>query len=90
MWNDIKFEYYAIRVDFNTKKVNQFNIFDNAYVHNEALKAVVQYMTGAIKYDEYVKKLRSAIMCEMCGRVQYEISVGEAFEENAKRVQDKS
>ena len=86
MWNDIKFEYYAIRVDFNTKKVNQFNIFDNAYVHNEALKAVVRYMTQAITYDEYVKELRSAIMCEMCGRVQYEISVGEAFEENPENL----
>ncbi len=85
-WNDIKFEYYAIRVDFNTKKVNQFNIFDNAYVYNGALKAVVRYMTGATKYNEYVKELRSVIMHEMWARVQYEISVGEAFEENAKNL----
>lgn len=85
-WNDIKFEYYAVRVDFNTKKVNQFNIFDNTYVYNGALKAVVQYMTGVIKYDEYVKELRSVIMHEMWSRVQYEISVGEAFEENAKNL----
>lgn len=76
----LNFEYYAIRVDFNTKKVNQFNIFDNEYVYNVALKAVVKYLTKAINYDEFCKELSRGIGHEMGGRVQYEISVGEAFE----------
>ena len=76
---ELKFEYYALRADFNNKKVEQFNIFDNYYVYNETLKAVVKYMAGAIKYDEYVKEIRSTIMHEMWSRCQYEMAMGDMF-----------
>lgn len=76
---ELKFEYYALRADFNNKKVEQFNIFDNSYVYDCTVKAVVRYMSGAIKYDDYVKEIRSCIMHEMWARVQYEMAMGDLF-----------
>ena len=84
MRNEMKLEYYVLNHDFNKNEIYQFNIFDNYYVYNGAIKAVVNYMTGAYNYDAYVKELRSVIMHEMWSRVQYEIAVGGLFDEDMK------
>ena len=85
MRNEFKLEYYVMKHDFNKNEIYQFNIFDNYYVYNGALKAVVQYMAGTVSYDEYVKELRSVIMHEMWSRCQYEIAVGGLFENNTDK-----
>ncbi len=88
MAKEIKLEYYVLNHDFNSNKIYQYNIFDNYHVYHGALKAVVRYMSKAIKYDEYVEELRKVIMHEMWSRCQYEIAVGGLFskEEDYKKV----
>lgn len=83
---ELKFEYYALRADFNNKKVEQFNIFDNSYVYDCTVKAVVRYMSGAIKYDDYVKEIRNCIMHEMWARCQYEMAMGDMFVDNMDKL----
>lgn len=78
----LKLEFYTLNYDFNRKKVINYNIFQNKYVYDAAVKAVVRYMTGAINYCEYIEAIKKGIALEMHGRVQYEISVNDAFPKN--------
>ena len=84
---EMKLEFYAMRHDFNTKKVYWFNIFDSRQVYNDTVRAVVRYLSKAISYAEMKEEINRAVMYKMWSRCEYEISVGEAFEEDASKLE---
>ena len=57
----LELKFYVLNYDFNQKEVTNYNIFQNKYVYDEAVKAVVRYMTGAINYSEYIEAIRRGI-----------------------------
>ena len=84
---DLDFEFYVMNYDVNAKKLVRYNIFNNYYVYNGALKAVVKYLSKVIKYDEFKEELDEVIMHEMWSRCQYEIIAGDMFAKDMSELQ---
>lgn len=94
--NKMKFKFYVLNYDFNGKRVENFNIFNNILLNEETEKIVKKYLRSPknFKYDDYFnkqvlfgfegfcKELERLIMWQEWGRREYEISVGDAFEDN--------
>lgn len=92
----MKFKFYVLNYDFNGKRVENFNIFNNILLNEETEKIVKKYLRSPknFKYDDYFnkqvlfgfegfcKELERLIMWQEWGRREYEISVGDAFEDN--------
>lgn len=94
----MKFEYYVLNYNFNGKKVEMFNIFNNWYLQAETEKEIRKYLRSPSKYyyqkydfstkeychiygfDGLCETIKSLIMWQEWSRVEYEISVGDAFE----------
>ena len=98
--SDIRFEYYVLNYDFNGQQVEWFNIFRNAYVQEYTEKAVKKYLRSPknFKYerqgekpiygfDALCKEIERTIMWQEWGRREYEISVGDAFEDDCRRLE---
>ena len=93
---NVKLEYYVLNYDINRKKVINFNIFQNWALNDAVVKEVRKYIRAPknYRYDDYLKKetfygfealckeVQSLIMWQEWGRREYEISVGDAFEDN--------
>lgn len=81
------FEFYVLNYDFNRKKIINFNIFNNVYVYDCALKETKKHLRNRKKYpfESYVHELRGIIMWQEWGRREYEISVGDAFEDDINK-----
>lgn len=94
--NKMKFKFYVLNYDFNGKRVENFNIFNNILLNEETEKIVKKYLRSPknFKYDDYFnkqvlfgfegfcKELERLIMWQEWGRREYEISVGDAFEDD--------
>lgn len=92
----MKFEFYVLNYDFNGKRVENFNIFNNILLNEETEKIVRKYLRSPknFKYADYFnkqvlfgfegfcKELERLIMWQEWGRREYEISVGDAFEDS--------
>ena len=86
----MNFEYYVLNYNNNKHCVENFNIFNNIHVQEEVEKAVKRYLRSPSKYTYYhttlkgfdalCDEIRSIIQWQEWSRVQYEISVGDAFE----------
>lgn len=95
----MKFEFYVLNYDFNGKRVENFNIFNNILLNEETEKIVRKYLRSPknFKYDDYFnkqvlfgfegfcKELERLIMWQEWGRREYEISVGDAFEDDLEK-----
>lgn len=82
---ELDFKFYALNYDFNRKKIERFNIFDNHYVYENTLKLVVNYLGGSLDYPSFRDELLKRIKHEMWSRREYEISVGDAFEDDLSK-----
>lgn len=97
--NKMKFKFYVLNYDFNGKRVENFNIFNNILLNEETEKIVKKYLRSPknFKYDDYFnkqvlfgfegfcKELERLIMWQEWGRREYEISVGDAFEDDLEK-----
>lgn len=98
-----KFEFYVLNYDSNAKKVINYNIFNNCIVYKETLEEVEKYCKNPNKYcysdnisrdDSYVYGFKAfylalsrIIKYEEWSRREYEIFVGDAFEDDIKKIE---
>ena len=69
-------EWYVLNYDFNKKQIIKFNIFNNIKFYSGVKELLEDY----IDIDDFVSGLTSLLRyCFWCKR-EYEISVGDAFE----------
>ena len=97
----MQFEYYVLNYDCNSKKIVPFNIFRNIHVQEWTEKAVRKYLRSPKNFtyksfdgkeilhgfDAFVKELDGIIKSEEWSRRQYEISVGDAFEDDCENLE---
>ena len=97
----MQFEYYVLNYDCNAKKIVPFNIFRNIHVQEWTEKAVRKYLRSPKNFtyksfdgkeilhgfDAFVKELDGIIKSEEWSRRQYEVSVGDAFEDNCEKLE---
>lgn len=98
---DIRFKYYVLNYNHNENQVEPFNIFNNIHVQEWTEKTVKKYLRNPKKFtyksfdgqevlhgfDAFVKELDSIIQWQEWGRSEYEISVGDAFENDCNRLE---
>ena len=85
--NKVNLEFYVLNHNFNKRKVEMFNIFWNYHVYEYAIKYTEDYLDGKISYGELKEELRKTIMWQEWSRCEYEISVGDAFEEDVNKLE---
>ena len=97
----MQFEYYVLNYDCNAKKIVPFNIFRNILVQEWTEKAVRKYLRSPKNFtyksfdgqeilhgfDALVKELDGIIKWQEWSRRQYEVSVGDAFEDNCEKLE---
>ena len=97
----MQFEYYVLNYDINAKKIVPFNIFRNIHVQEWTEKAVRKYQRSPKNFtyksfdgkeilhgfDAFVKELDGIIKWQEWSRRQYEVSVGDAFEDNCENLE---
>ena len=99
----MQFEFYVLNYDTNRKKVFMYNIFNNIHVQEWSEKAVKKYLRSPKKFsyathfglntetiygfDAFVKELDSIIHWQEWSRREYEISVGDAFEDDCRKLE---
>ena len=97
----MQFEYYVLNYDCNAKKIVPFNIFRNIHVQEWTEKAVRKYLRSPKNFtyksfdgkeilhgfDAFVKELDGIIKSEEWSRREYEVSVGDAFEDNCEKLE---
>ena len=76
------FHFYALNYNFNKKKIEFFNVFNNILVYEHAVKAVKDYWKGKYTLEEFINELDHIIMWQEWSRCEYEIAVGYLFEED--------
>lgn len=98
---DRMFEFYVLNYDINSKKVFNYNIFNNIRVYEAVEKEVKKYLRAPKKYtyksfmdgnvyygfEAFCKELDSIIRWQEWSRIQYEISVGEPFETDCNKLE---
>jgi len=98
-----KFEFYVLNYDHNAKKVVNYNIFNNSIVYEDTLKTVETYYNDPNNFcctdnlvDEnsyiygfkaFCKTLSRIIQWQEWSRREYEISVGDAFETDIRKLE---
>lgn len=98
----MQFEFYVLNYNFNKRKVEMFNIFNNIHVQEWTEKAVKKYLRAPKKFkyqpfgkdiepiygfDALVREIDSIIHCEEWARREYEISVADAFETDCSKLE---
>lgn len=97
----MQFEYYVLNYDFNKQQVEYFNIFRNIHVQECVEKAIKKYLRSpkSYKYERYCEgesiygfdglcaDIERTIMWQEWGRREYEISVGDAFEDDCNKLE---
>lgn len=76
------FHYYALNYNFNERKIEFFNVFNNILVYEHTVKAVNDYWKGKYTLEEFINELDHIIMWQEWSRCEYEIAVGYLFEED--------
>ena len=71
-------EWYVLNYDFNRKKVEYFNIFNNNYF----TKCVEELVENFTTLEDFISLLEKKLMYCFWSKREYEIFVGDAFEEN--------
>ena len=97
----MQFEYYVLNYDHNKQKVESFNIFRNIRVQEYTEKTIRKYVRNPKKFtyksfdgkeeiygfDALVKEIDSIIRWQEWSRREYEVSVGDAFEKDCKKLE---
>ena len=97
----MQFEYYVLNYDHNKQKVEPFNIFRNIHVQEYTEKTIRKYVRNPKKFtyksfdgkeeiygfDALVKEIDSIIRWQEWSRREYEVSVGDAFEKDCKKLE---
>lgn len=98
---NIQFEYYVLNYDHNKQIVEPFNIFNNICVQEYTEKEVRKYLRNQKNYvyksfdgqgeiygfDALVKEIDHIIKWKEWGRREYEVSVGDAFENDCSKLE---
>lgn len=74
-------EWYVLNYDFNGKKVENFNIFRSSRFVDGVEKLLDNYFT----FEDFVEKLENELRYSFWSKREYEIFVGDAFEEDLNR-----
>lgn len=78
---DAKLKFYVLNYSHYDGKVVTYNIFNNIHVHDATIQLVNEYHKDRIKsFEEFVEELKRIVMWQEWSRREYEISVGDAFE----------
>lgn len=99
--DNLQFKFYVLNYDHNKKKVEPCNIFKNIYVQEYTEKAIRKYLKNPKKFtsksfdgqeviygfDAFVKELDGIIQWREWGQREYEISVGDAFEDDCEKLE---
>ena len=98
---NIQFEYYVLNYDTNKKKVIPYNIFRNINVQECTEREIRKYIRSPKNYtyksfdgkekiygfDALVKEIDHIIKWQEWSRREYEVSVGDAFETDCKKLE---
>ena len=79
------FHFYALNYNFNGKKVEFYNVFNNIHVYDYTVKAVKDYWKGKYTLEEFINELDHIIMWQEWSRAEYEIMVGDLFEKDQNK-----
>lgn len=71
-----KYEFYVPQYNFNAKKIEMWNIFDNIHVYNNVVKLTRDHIKNGTPYEEYKEELRKIIQWQEWGRCEYEVLIG--------------
>lgn len=84
MEKDLK--WYVLNYDFNTKQVVDFNIFNNWRFKEAVEEAVINfYQDKDIDTKILIEKIDSLAKWQFWSRREYEISVGDLFEQDLEK-----
>lgn len=96
----MQFEYYVLNYNPNAKKIEPFNIFRNCYVQEYTEKAIKKYLRSPknYKYERYgedtlygfeglCQEIERIIQWQEWSRREYEIYVGDSFEEDCNKLE---
>ena len=98
----MQFEFYVLNYNFNRRKVEMFNIFNNILVQEHTEKAVRKYLRSPKKFsytpygkdvetiygfDALVREIDGIIRWQEWGRCEYEIGVGDKFETDCSKLE---
>jgi hypothetical protein len=99
----MQFKYYVLNYNWNGKRVEPFNIFSNWHLNDETEKEIKKYLRSPNKYeyvdsifhdrkkyygfDALVQQIGRLIRWQEWGRREYEISVGDAFEDDCGKLE---
>ena len=97
----MQFEYFVLNYDCNAKKIVPFNIFRNILVQEWAEKAVKKFIRSPKNFtyksfdgkeilhgfDALVREIDGIIAWQEHWRREYEVSVGDAFEDNCEKLE---
>lgn len=97
----MQFEYYVLNYDCNAHKIIPFNIFRNILVQEEAEKAVRKYLRSPKNFtyksfdgkeilhgfEAFVRELDGIIKWQEWSRREFEVSIGDAFEDDCEKLE---
>ena len=97
----MQFEYYVLNYDTNKKKVIPYNIFRNINVQECTEREIKKYLRSPKNYtyksfdgkdeiygfDGFVKDIDHIIRWQEWSRREYEVSVGDAFEDDCEKLE---
>ena len=83
----LNFDWRVLNYNFNTKKVEFYNIFNNIYVNEYTNKLCVDYKKKKMTFDDFVTELDHIIKWQEWARCEYEIGVGYAFETDCNKLE---
>lgn len=74
-------KWYVLNYNFNKKEVENFNIFES----HRFFKCVEKLLKEYITFEDFKEKLDKDLMYCFWSKREFEISVGDAFEENLNK-----
>lgn len=82
----LKFEWNVLNYNFNAKKIEFYNIFNNIHVNENTNKLCVDYKRKKMSFDDFVNELDHIIKWQEWSRCEYEINVGSIFEDDCTKL----
>ena len=77
----MELEWFVLNYDFNRKKIENYNIFRNFYFIENIKKLLEEHLT----FEDFIIQLDKKLRYSFWSKREYEISVGDAFEENLNK-----
>lgn len=94
----MQFKYYVLNYDWNAQKVGMYNVFRNIKVQEATEREIRKYLRSPKNYkgwrdknlsgfEALCEEIRSIIHWQEWSRREYEISVGDAFEDDCNKLE---